>query len=90
MEVVTRRQSGDLTHVLCVEKERNTCSQATQKELFSSRCQSVPEKLEGPPPEFFFSLVLNAKVKPVRVRKEKLSFYLKGLNALCNDTKALV
>lgn len=97
MEVVTRRQSGDLTHVLSVERDRNTCSRATQKDLLSKRRQSVPKTLPGPPLEVFFSFLYlknskkeNAKVKLARARKQELSFYLEGLNALCDNTKGLV
>lgn len=44
----TKRRSNSCP--VC-QKERNTCSQATQKEFLSRRLQSVPKKPEGPLPD---------------------------------------
>lgn len=74
MEVVMRRQSGDLTHVLCVKKNETPAAEQNKKG-FCPADSNVPKKPSRFPARLFFSTSLfylktrkeNAKVELAHV-----------------------
>lgn len=66
MEVVTRRQSGDLTHVLCVEKNETPAAEQNKKGFCPADSNLSLEAFKVPPPDFVFSFqifVFNSKLQ---------------------------
>lgn len=54
MEVVTRRQSGDLTHVLCVEKNETPAAEQNKKGFCPADSNLSLKNLKVPRQTFFF------------------------------------
>lgn len=55
MEVVTRRQSGNLTHVLCVEKNETPAAEQNKKGFCPADSSLSLKNLKVPRQTFFFS-----------------------------------